>query len=323
MNNVDLDEFSNCDCECECENSENEKCDCDCDCECTAFDQSLFIKKEQLAKIRTHVQGVRFALPSKAGAKKIPTGTPIKVRIPRDQICNNLPNGSLRKTLCEPERMNLKTVAIGTINVCVLVLPGAQVGRVESPSKAPKRVKNEIDAANQIWQQLVNDKYQGVQFNVVSCFVLNKNLPGIGKNAQNFPWNQNEIEKILYEQGKQICPYAHVFVYYMDGNSIGPIYSNGTRTDAITFRNFPVIIISNGAKNKDYILAHELGHFMYTNNLLGYKFDPDPYPGDPDHNAHPTNLMYPTSDFWPTLPQKPTITPAQLRKALNTRFFYD
>jgi hypothetical protein len=109
----------------------------------------------------------------------------------------------------------------------------------------------------------------------------------------------------------------------MPGNHIGPMSSNSARTDAITFRTDPVIILSNSALLNNHILAHELGHFMYLNNLFGYKFDPDPSPFDPDHNVDPTNLMYDKSDHWPSAPNKPTLTPAQIRKALNTRFFYE
>lgn len=317
------DEFLYCDCDCE--NCEDETTDFDCDCECTSFAQSIMQKGNQVMKIRIPVHGVRMTLPFKTSTKKISINRPIKVRIPRAIICNHLPKGALRTELSEPERMNLKTVDTGTINICALILPGALVGSnpFDTSSKIPIRVRLELEAANKIWQQHVNGKTQGIKFNLLNTIVLEKNLPGVGGNVQDFPWSQVNIGKILFEYGKKVCPNAHVFVYYMPGNNIGPIFSNGARTDAITFRTDPVIILSNSAILNNYILAHELGHFMYLNNLFEYKFDPEPSPFDPDHNVHPTNLMYYKSDHWPSFPQKPTITPAQIRKALNTRFFYE
>jgi hypothetical protein len=316
----EIDEFTYCDCECDCEENENEAYDCKCDCDCPSFEKTITINIHQIRKIKSHVPGVLITLPSKANTKRIPIHTPIKVRIPRGNIINSLPKGALRKTLSEPESLNLKTVSTGTIYICVLILPGAKVGKAPSNAKIPIRVKLEIEAANKIWQRQVNGKVQGVKFQIVDVVEFNENPSGIGGNSQSFPWNQKNIDKILFEHGRNLCPEADVYVYYMNGNSIGPIFPDGRQTDAITFRRLPVIIISNGALTKNYILAHELGHFMYINNLLGYKFDPDPFPGDPDHNLHPSNLMSPTSDFWP---QKPFVTSAQIRKALNTRFFYE
>jgi hypothetical protein len=323
-NNSEIeDEFYYCDCECE--NCDDETSEFDCDCECTSFEQSITLKGKQIIIVRIPVPGVKMSLPIKTTSKKFPKNRPIKVRIPRAIICKHLTKGSLRTELCEPERMNPKTVDTGTINICAFILPGAHVGSspFETSSKIPTRIRLDIEAANSIWQQHVNGKTHGIQFNLLHTLALEKILPGVGGNVQDFPWNQANIGKILFEYGKKICPNAHVFVYYMNGHNIGPVFSNGARTDAITFRTEPVIILSNSALLNNYILAHELGHFMYLNNLFGYKFDPEPSPFDPDHNIHPTNLMYYKSDHWPLSPQKPTITPAQIRKALNTRFFYE
>jgi hypothetical protein len=313
-------DYSYCDCECICEESDNENYECKCECACASF-HSVNHKGEKTFKLHD----VELTLPSKISSKKLPTLTPIKVRIPRGKICNSLPNGIPRKTLCEPESFYHNTVPNGILNVCILVLPGAQVGKakIDSTLNIPIRVKKDIEAANQIWQTRVNERTIGVKFNVVSTFIFHKDLNGIGENAEDFPWNQNDIGKICFQHGLRICPKAHVFVFYMKGDSIGPILSNGARTDAITFRRFPVIIMSNSAQSKNYILAHELGHIMYLNNLLGYPFDPDPAPRDPDHNVNPSNLMYYKSDYWPLPPNRPTITAAQIRKALHTRFFYE
>jgi hypothetical protein len=323
-NNSEIeDEFYYCDCECE--NCDDESDDFNCDCECTSFEQPITLKAKQIIKIRIPIKGIKMTLPIRASSKKIPINRPIKVRIPRAIICENLPKGSLRTELCEPEIMNPKTVDNGTINICTLIHPGAHVGSspFETSSKIPIRVRLDIEAANKIWQHPVNGNTKGIKFNLLKNSIMEKNLPGVGGNAQDFPWNQANIGKLLVEYGKKVCPNAHVFVYYMPGNSIGPISLTSARTDAITFRNDPVIILSNNAILNNYILAHELGHFMYLNNLFGYKFDPAPSPFDPDHNVQPTNLMYYKSDHWPRAPYKPTLTPAQIRKALNTRFFYE
>lgn len=323
-NNSELeDEFYYCDCDCE--PCEDESPDFNCDCECTSFEQSLTLKGKQIIKIRIPVPGVRMNLPINLSSKRIPVNRPIKVRIPRAIIFNHLPKGALRTELCEPESMNPKTIDTGTINICAFIHPGAHVGSnpFENNSKIPIRIRLDIDAANKVWQHQINEKTQGIKFNLLHTIVLEKNLLGIGENVQEFPWNQTNIGKILFEYGKKVCPNAHVFVHYMNGKNIGPIILKGAQTDAITFRTEPVIILSNSAILNNYILAHELGHFMYLNNLFGYKFDPEPSPFDPDHNIHPSNLMYYKSDHWPSSPQKPSITPAQIRKALNTRFFYE
>lgn len=305
-------DYTYCDCECECEeNSQNSnKLDGLCDCDCMTIEDSF--KK----KIRFY--GVPLTIPRKSGGKNIPIRTPINVRIPRDNICHSLPNGKLRTKLCAPETQNDDTVTNGSINICVMILPGAKVDRFFS-NGIPSRITKDIQAANSIWNTRMNGIEQGVEFILTSCYIFNKGLEGIEDNCQDFPWNQNNIDKLLFEYGKRACPNAHVYVYYMNGNHIGPIHSNGSKTDAITFRDFPVIIMSDGPKSKDFILAHELGHFMFLNNLYGYTFDPDPFPGDPDHNVNPDNIMYPTSDFWT---KRPSITTAQIIKALSARFFY-
>lgn len=319
------DEFYYCDCDCEMEFCNDDGCECDCNCECTSFEQTVSINGHQIGKIRIPIPGVKITLPIKAEARRLPINRRIKVRIPRAMICQRIPNGTLRTELSEPEKMNPKIVETGTINICALILPGAQVGNnpLDSNSKIPIRIKLEMEAANQIWQQRYHGRTYGIKFDLIHTSYINQLPHGIGKNVQDFPWNQENIEQVLFEYGKKVCPNAHVFVYYMNGNHIGPIHRNGTQTDAITFRGYPVIILSNSALIKKYIFAHELGHFMYLNNLFGYTFDPDPSPVDPDHNTNPTNLMYYKSDLWPASPQRPSITHAQIRKALNARFFYD
>ncbi|HYK74459.1 MAG TPA: hypothetical protein VEV44_15290 [Pseudoneobacillus sp.] len=319
MNLQDENEFSYCDCECECESSSDENCECECDCECNSY---YPYSSEKMKRKSFRIPSVRLSLPNKAGSSKIPTNTPIKVKIPRANICRSIPHSKIRNLLCEPESMNRHTVENGTIKVCVLVLPGAQIGDSISTSRIPSRVKSDIQAANMIWKQQVNGRSHGVSFEIVSCVHLETPIQGVGKDLKHFPWH-DDIAYRLMEMGRKICPYAHVYIFYMNGDHIGPLHSNGSHTDAITFRDAPIVIMSNGASSRNYILAHELGHIMYLHNLYGNKYDPNPFPGDPDHNAIPHNLMYPTSDYWPSSPRKPTITSEQIRKALNTRFFYE
>jgi hypothetical protein len=305
-------DYTYCDCECECEENKQDrnKLDGQCDCDCMSIEDST--------KRRTRVYGVPLTIPRKAGVKNIPIRTPIKVRIPRDHICYSLPNGKLKAKLCAPEMENEPTVTNGSIHICVMILPDAKVDRLFGDS-IPNRISKEIQAANSIWNKRINGIDYGIEFHLTSCYFFNKGLQGVGENCQDFPWSQSNIDKLLYEYGKKACPNAHVYVYYMKGNHIGPVHPNGSKTDAVTFRDYPVIIMSDGPRSRDYILAHELGHFMFLNNLYGYTFDPDPFPGDPDHNVNPDNIMYPTSDFWR---KQPSITSAQILKALNTRFFY-
>lgn len=40
-------------------------------------------------------------------------------------------------------------------------------------------------------------------------------------------------------------------------------------------------------------LAHELGHVLNFSNRNGSTNDPDPFPGQPEHNINPDNLMHP------------------------------
>ncbi|MHC0035540.1 hypothetical protein [Pseudoneobacillus sp. C159] len=319
INHDDVDDFSYCDCNCICEKSEEDNCLCGCDCDCVSV---KLVTGNQIKKFITTVPHIPIKLPRKAGSKEIPNDTPIKVKVPRSHICHNTPNGPLQTVICEPEILNPKCVKHGVINVCVLILPGAKVGRMEKSSEIPSRVRTDFEAANSIWRQDMNGGKQGVTFKVTNIHFVNSGLKGIGENVQDFPWKKEQIEDLFLSEGKRLFPSADVYIFYMNGQHIGPTLSNGARTVAITFRNFPVIIMSNGAKVNQYILAHELGHFMYLNNLMEYSFDPHPFPLDPDHNVDPSNIMYPTSDYWPSHSKPPTITPAQIRKALNARFFY-
>jgi hypothetical protein len=315
-----INDFSYCDCHCICEESSDQDCLCLCDCHCLTV---KLIIGNQFKKFKTAVPHIPIKLPRKAGTKKIPINIPITVKVPRSHICHSLPDGPHQKIICEPEIMNPSTVMQGVINVCVVILPGAQVGKIGTPTIPPARVKLEIEAANQIWKQNISGIWQGVTFHVRCIHVMNPSLAGLNGNVEDFPWKIEKPEELLFNKGKQIYPNADVYIFYMDGEHIGPVLPNGARTDAITFRNVPVIIMSNGAQVNKYILAHELGHFMYLNNLMEYPFDPFPFPLDHDHNANSSNLMFPTSDYWAKQSKAPNLTPAQIRKALNTRFFYE
>lgn len=220
-----------------------------------------------------------------------------------------------------------KTVSRGTIYVGVLVLPGAQVGRIPRDRQTdPSRIKREIAAANNAWQIQVNGRFHGIRFKIVNTIVLDQDITGLDSNAEKFPMTrsqQDEKARILIRQGKKVCRNADVFIFYMNGNSVGPAFRDGSRVAAISFIDYPIIIMSNSAQENDFILAHELGHFLFNNNRFGQTSDPNPYRGDSAHNASSKNLMYPTGDSWPEPPQSPMISPDQLYKALNTRFFYE
>lgn len=216
-----------------------------------------------------------------------------------------------------------KTVARGTLAVCIIVLPGAQVGAISTNNRSlPRRIERELAAANNIWQKQVNGMIQGVKFKIKKFIQLEQRMKGIDLNAEHLQMVQRQLDQraqLLMEVGRQICQDCDVFVFYMNGNSIGPAYRDGTRNVAISFIDYPMIIMSNGAQENDYILAHELGHFMFNNHISGRTSDPNPFKKNPAHNASPTNLMYPHGQFWPKIPH---ITDAQIKKALETRFFY-
>lgn len=305
------DEF--CDCDCLCAECDNEGCNCECDCECISNDNK-----------NIRFPTVHYQLPRYAGKNKLPENTPIKVRIPRRNIFERLMIEQHHLKFSEQENsQNVRTASKGTINVCVFILPGAKVGGIssDSHSKIPSRIRKEIDAANSIWKKYVDGRLMGVSFKIIKTILVQKNLRGVVENAQNFPDN-DEMPQILLAHGRKVCPHAHVFVFYMGGSRIGASNRDGSQTNALTYRAVPVIVLSDGAQSSQYILAHELGHFLYLNNRFGNIFDPNPFPGDPDHNQSKSNLMYPRSDFWPPTPKPPTISDEQIIKALNTRFFY-
>ncbi|MFC3882294.1 hypothetical protein ACFOU2_01635 [Bacillus songklensis] len=221
---------------------------------------------------------------------------------------------------------NHRTVATGTLDVCIIVLPGAQVDRnpTDTQTTIPNRVRREIAAANRIWQRRENGRLvQGVRFNVVRSFVYLENISGIVSNAENFPTRENShmtMVQAMLRTGRAVCPNADVYVFYMNGNRFGPINSDYSSTVAITYNSFPIIIMTN-ASTSDYLLAHELGHFMFITNRFNRTADPEPFSTtDRNHNRTPTNLMFPSPDSWPPVPD---ITADQIYKALNSRVFYD
>lgn len=219
-----------------------------------------------------------------------------------------------------------KTISNGTLYACVLVLPGAQTDSGIDQDSLPARIQREIAGANTLWQQKTNGKTRGVQFKLSKFINFNKKIKGIDFNAENIVMTQRKVDQIgrlLLEIAKKFCENADVYIIYMNGDTIGPVQSSGSRVLAMTYIDYPIIIMSNGAKGNDFILAHELGHFMFINNRFGNTSDPDPLQEDPAHNANPDNLMFPTGKNWPTLPKLPNITADQIKKALDIRFFYD
>jgi hypothetical protein len=215
----------------------------------------------------------------------------------------------------------------GTICVGVIVFPGAEVDRNEKyEDSIPLRIKREIAAANALWQQNESGNTRGVQFKVVKTVIFDQRIKGIDLNVEkismtNKKLNQNGL--LLSGIAKKLLKEADIYVFYMTGETIGPVDFDGSRILALTYIDYPIVIMSNGARTNDFILAHELGHVLFNNNIYGNTSDPDPYKGDPAHNARSSNLMFPTGLYWPPLPKLPKVTSEQIKKALETKFFYD
>ncbi|KJL03369.1 MULTISPECIES: hypothetical protein [Priestia] len=220
---------------------------------------------------------------------------------------------------------NFKTIKTGTLNVCIIVLPGAKVDRnsKDNQSIVPNRVKRDIAAANRIWKQYEKNRLiQGVTFTITRSFVFLENISGIVSNAENFPIggaSHLTMVQAMLKTGRKICQNADVYVFYMNGNRFGPINFDYSSTLAVTYNSFPLIIMTN-ASTDEYLLAHELGHFMFITNRFSETDDPEPFHElDRNHNRTPGNLMFPTPEFWPIVPE---ITGEQIYKALNSRVFY-
>jgi hypothetical protein len=218
------------------------------------------------------------------------------------------------------------SVSSGTINVGILVLPGAEVGRTPSATNStPIRINKEIAYANSIWKQKINGKTQGVQFKIIKLILFDEKIKGLDINTENILMQQKILDKnakLLLALAKKYCPKSDVFVFYMNGNHIGAIGQDGARVLAITYIDYPIIIMSNSSQTNDFILAHELGHFLFLNNRFGNTSDPNPIRGDSAHNSSPDNLMYPTGMYWPKPPRMPILTPEQIKKALEYKAFY-
>ncbi len=220
---------------------------------------------------------------------------------------------------------HFRTVKAGTLNVCIIVLPGAKVDRnsTDNQSIVPNRVKRDIAAANKIWKQYEKNRLiQGVTFTITRSVVFLENISGIVSNAENFPIGGSShltMVQAMLKTGRKVCQNADVYVFYMNGNRFGPVNFDYSSTLAVTYNSFPLIIMTN-ASTDEYLLAHELGHFMFITNRFNETDDPEPFHElDGDHNRTPSNLMFPTPEFWPIVPE---ITSEQIHKALNSRVFY-
>lgn len=70
---------------------------------------------------------------------------------------------------------HFRTVKAGTLNVCIIVLPGAKVDRnsKDNQSIVPNRVKRDIAAANKIWKQYEKNRLiQGFTFTITRSVVF-------------------------------------------------------------------------------------------------------------------------------------------------------
>lgn len=169
----------------------------------------------------------------------------------------------------------------------------------------------------------MDGKQQGIRFNLLKTIIFEQRINGIDMNAEMIVMKQRNLDKngkLLLTLAKKFCADADVYLFYMNGERIGSIQQDGARVLAITYIDYPIIILSNGAKANDFILAHELGHFLFNNNMYGEYADPNPILGDFAHNVSPTNLMYPTGMHWPKPPQMPSIMPEQIKKALENKY---
>ncbi|MGM0924792.1 MAG: hypothetical protein ACQEWW_27020 [Bacillota bacterium] len=189
----------------------------------------------------------------------------------------------------------------------------------------PARIAREIKAANSIWR--TPDGSNKIEFLPVRY--LDAELKIINVDAETL--SDEKITAIM-SLGNDYYPSADCFVFYIPGDK----FSDGSFAKAykryINSKEIYFIIISNGArariedgtkKGQDYILAHELGHIMYFSNYHGNTSDPNPNGSDIGHHNDDTpeekrNLMCPT-----LIPngQIPTITEAQVKKALQSKLF--
>lgn len=229
------------------------------------------------------------------------------------------------------EWLNMKkrkdTVSYGTITVCAFVFPGAETGTFSaSKHSAPVRIKREISCANSVWKKKSgNETKYAVHFRLQKTVVFTDTIKGVEVNAENISMNGKKLmksAKLLMGLAEKYSPEADLYVFYLDGDQIGATQQDGARVLAITYIDYPLIIMSNGAQKSDFILAHEMGHFLFNTNRFGETNDPEPIRGDTAHNKEPTNLMYPTGMYWPKPPNMPLITSEQLYKALNSKLFY-
>ncbi len=123
-----------------------------------------------------------------------------------------------------------KTISNGTLYVCVLVLPGAQTDGGIDQDILPARIQREIAGANTLWQQKMNGKTRGIQFKLAALINFNKKIQGMDFNAENIAMTQRKVDKIgrlLLEIAKKLCGKADVYIIYMNGDTIGPVQSNG------------------------------------------------------------------------------------------------
>ncbi|PGT98555.1 hypothetical protein COD21_31640 [Bacillus cereus] len=100
----------------------------------------------------------------------------------------------------------------------------------------------------------------------------------------------------VYKTMKSAFPEMNVLICFVEGNNF---MKNGMPSDVIGHTH-PLIVDGNednyivllSESAEPSVLAHELGHVLNYSNKNGRADDPDPYPGDPDHNANRDNLMY-------------------------------
>jgi hypothetical protein len=180
---------------------------------------------------------------------------------------------------------------IRRVNVVVFVAPGA----ITSNS----RIAKELETASRLWK---------IRFHLKSVTILPR--------KQNFTFGMNKLScgnssakmKALIEFRPKAL-HRDIAIYYVGGT-----FSNGTTVGCTISQFFAgklgiSVIVANKAAPYPIVMAHELGHALFTNENTGYTTDPNPLPDDPAHDRDPHNLMS------PYVPNQAKLTKQQLDKA--------
>lgn len=173
------------------------------------------------------------------------------------------------------------------VNLCIYFCPGANVDN--------GRVNNNVQRA-QVWNKC------GIQF-------LIKHQQNTSDDS-HFQYVDREIE---YGGGDPInaptklrrmfsfrpkCDPEDVAIYYVNGNTFQSGATGGSyfgeHPELVPRKQYSIILTNDADFN---VLAHELGHLLFTRfeggNVINDDPDPNQDPNDRGHNTNPCNLMFP------------------------------